>query len=319
MAVNYSRPLAERKQADALNANYQSLMLWLNVVSTLSPFPPLNHRNDDRPNAFWDARYTGGKFWARYVTAQLTHLLPPQMQPNAAQSPGIITGQEVGDRLRSVSWLPTHHETASTTFHLYFPQDLFRSSLHTFFAWVLVFTPYFWGKCTAMTVKMQTALRQPSSSTIISFLLCFAPLLCCPFVQVWYLRQAFCSAPATEKIHKSWQWRMTPCQLAALTKDRGLFLLTHKCKASRTRTPTYTKQLVLRPYLRHKGENQICSHPSAFTAVFCSDLKLRGVTLRAYKFVLSISSKSPNPANATQTLRKESASWLLNLKINTCN
>lgn len=38
---------------------------------------------------------------------------------------------------------------------------------------------------------------------------------------------------------------MTPCQLAALTKDRGLFLLTHKCKASRTRTPTHTKQLVL--------------------------------------------------------------------------
>lgn len=145
--------LSEWKQADALNANYQSLMLWLNVVSALSPFPRLKHRND-RPNAFWDARHTGGKLWTHYVTAQLTHLLPPQTQPNAAQPHGIITGQKVGDELRSVSWLPTHRETASTTFHLCFPQDLFGSSLHTFFACVLGFTPYFWVKCTAMTVQM---------------------------------------------------------------------------------------------------------------------------------------------------------------------
>lgn len=95
MAVNY----IVLSQAEALNANYQSLMLWLNGFSALSPFPALNHRND-RPNVLWDARFTTArKFWTHYVTAQLTHLIPAQMQPNAAKAHGIITGQKVGDRL----------------------------------------------------------------------------------------------------------------------------------------------------------------------------------------------------------------------------
>lgn len=53
-----------------------------------------------------------------------------------------------------------------------------------------------------------------------------------PSVHVTNLRgRPFYSVEATAKIHKTWQWLMTRCQLTALTKDRALSLCSLYCHA----------------------------------------------------------------------------------------
>lgn len=53
-----------------------------------------------------------------------------------------------------------------------------------------------------------------------------------PSVHVTNFRgRPFYSVEATTKIHKTWQWLMTRCQLTALTKDRALSLCSLYCHA----------------------------------------------------------------------------------------
>lgn len=53
-----------------------------------------------------------------------------------------------------------------------------------------------------------------------------------PSVHVTNFRgRPFYSVEATAKIHKTWQWLMTRCQLTALTKDRALSLCSLYCHA----------------------------------------------------------------------------------------
>lgn len=77
---------------------------------------------------------------------------------------------------------------------------------------------------------------------------------------------AFYSVKATAQLHETRQWWMTGCQLAALTEDAVLSALS----PFEFQAKTISAKAASEP---KTGENQICSRPSASTAVFSSDLR----------------------------------------------
>lgn len=98
------------------------------------------------------------------------------------------------------------------------------------------------------------------------------------------LISAFYSVKATAKLHETWQWRMTCCQLAALAEDRELSAL--------SLSESQAKQLVLKLQLSQKQE-KIKSAVTQVLPPLCSAATsnsqggLQAFRRHADKFVLS--------------------------------
>lgn len=85
----------------------------------------------------------------------------------------------------------------------------------------------------------------------------------------WFQRRAFYSVEATVKIHKTWQWRMTRCQLTALTKDRELSPLSF---SERTHTKTISTTATSEPKEGEKIKSvvtQVLSKPCSGATLNC--------------------------------------------------
>lgn len=130
----------------------------------------------------------------------------------------------------------------------------------------------------------------------------------CPFVRasdIW----GGTSIQSTVKIRKTWQWRMTRCQLKALTKDRVLFPLSLSSETQSASPHTNARKAIsATSEAKRKEKKKIKSvvtrllpRPRSAATSNCGESSL----CIADKFVLSRASETPNAgeryANAWRT------------------